>query len=1009
MVLGLLLAVALPGAAVTPQAALQWLGDAKLETAQAIEIRSRTLELPGASLEIESGRLFPAARVEGRAHELVFVGKARFRYQPVDDLEAYQLDVLSGERVLDTGLTRAVLLLGDPARVGSLLSAAPTPAPAEEGATAQRTLQDWRAGPRKTIGADRALLRAALDDPPLLTYALAWCRTEELGDFYYRFDPTAPEQIELGRAVVEPPADVREREEDEDDDDDDEEPDRPPPGPIWVSTPLRGADGKAVPPLGVAEPAHYKIEATLTAPVVPPRAPHASSTPGSAKPPKPPKPPRQITLRGTATLELDVPAGQRVVPLQLHPRLTARSSAFLYRSGEYVLAVLERPTAAAGRLQLEIGFEGDAFAFLAGLVPVLRDTMLWHPHAGLLDRATYDVTLRWPSDVQVLAGGERAESGNADGLTWERRRLEHPSKAFGFELGHFDVVEEQVGHIALTVGFNRVPGPVAEPVRRQIVDVLKASLMFYEAKFGVLPLDTMTVVTMPRGFSQGFEGFLTLAHAMTRSSNPDSLGTTGIQSERVSTIAHEMAHQWWGHRMGWSGDRDQWLSEALADFCARRFTLLVSTNRTMQQERQAHAWRTALLRRTTSGLAVGDLGPVVLGVRLARSYSPAAYQAVVYDKGAVVFDMLARQLGEEPLLAMLGELARAVNNRVLDTATFLAALEHMSGRDLGPFADRFIYGTGIPEVTYDWHATPAAAGGWTIQGRATRAARAPWRLRARVGAGDGGQGWSIVREHFDPPAESWPDLVVPFQVAVAGAASTGSRTTRGFGGTLTLSGPVTTFTIPVEREPTEFWLDQRGEVLAQFVVASRATKGGLRRLAERALAAQEWDAAAADFRDALAAPVYEAQVVPETLTAEDLAHEALYQDVMIHLGVARLHVERGQAEAAQQELEAAERLLPRKSSFAAEQRHALQGRVDLMLGRYGAIHARLERYLFWRPAEIAEAMRQREQGRLDEDAEIALLFAIASLETGWTDHARQAVAWAERAGADADALRQRLP
>ena len=36
-----------------------------------------------------------------------------------------------------------------------------------------------------------------------------------------------------------------------------------------------------------------------------------------------------------------------------------------------------------------------------------------------------------------------------------------------------------------------------------------------------------------------------------------------------NTVAwHEVAHQWWGHQVGWSSYRDQWLSEGFAEFTA---------------------------------------------------------------------------------------------------------------------------------------------------------------------------------------------------------------------------------------------------------------------------------------------------------------------------------------------------------------------------------------------------------------------------------------------------------
>ena len=41
---------------------------------------------------------------------------------------------------------------------------------------------------------------------------------------------------------------------------------------------------------------------------------------------------------------------------------------------------------------------------------------------------------------------------------------------------------------------------------------------------------------------------------------------------------HEVAHQWWGHVVGWTTFHDQWLSEGFADFSAGIF--LLETERT---------------------------------------------------------------------------------------------------------------------------------------------------------------------------------------------------------------------------------------------------------------------------------------------------------------------------------------------------------------------------------------------------------------------------------------------
>jgi len=72
---------------------------------------------------------------------------------------------------------------------------------------------------------------------------------------------------------------------------------------------------------------------------------------------------------------------------------------------------------------------------------------------------------------------------------------------------------------------------------------------------------------------------------------------------------------------------------------------------------------------------------------------------------------------------MLGELARAVANRTIDTGTFIMALERMSGQDLAPFVDQFVYGTGIPDVYYKYTVEPKdGSDAWVIRGTARQVA-----------------------------------------------------------------------------------------------------------------------------------------------------------------------------------------------------------------------------------------------------------------------------------------------
>src|SRR5205085_12655071 len=121
------------------------------------------------------------------------------------------------------------------------------------------------------------------------------------------------------------------------------------------------------------------------------------------------------------------------------------------------------------------------------------------------------------------------------------------------------------------------------------------------------------------------------------------------------------------------------------------------------------------------GRTVESIGPVVLGERLLSSHSDDAYQAIVYQKGTLVLNMLARGLGEESFRKALGQIVRNVRQTgqgTLSTEELLADLEQITALNLHGFADQFIYGTGLPEVYYTYRFEPKSGGGFHIVGEA---------------------------------------------------------------------------------------------------------------------------------------------------------------------------------------------------------------------------------------------------------------------------------------------------
>ena len=98
--------------------------------------------------------------------------------------------------------------------------------------------------------------------------------------------------------------------------------------------------------------------------------------------------------------------------------------------------------------------------------------MRWHPHVGRLDRATDDGTLRWPTQLTLLASGTPVDSGGDDEQRWTRQVLDVPTMGFSFEIDDYDVVTKQVGHFDLMGVIDRVLATLrpGDPARRETDD-----------------------------------------------------------------------------------------------------------------------------------------------------------------------------------------------------------------------------------------------------------------------------------------------------------------------------------------------------------------------------------------------------------------------------------------------------------------------------------------------------------------------------------------------------------
>ncbi|MEO8481154.1 MAG: M1 family aminopeptidase [Acidobacteriota bacterium] len=341
---------------------------------------------------------------------------------------------------------------------------------------------------------------------------------------------------------------------------------------------------------------------------------------------------------------------------------------------------------------------------------VLSVRRAWYPQVAN-DYATASLRVTVPDDVAVVASGRRDDGPMGVGST-----LAPPSSG-AWRTTRFET-DRPVRYLACVIsrwipmGTATAALPGTSPDRRVVVDAMatppqaKASadlaaqaariLMFYAAEVGDAPYPTFTAASidddLPGGHSPAYFALI----QQPRPSSFLSWRDDPVAFDQVPdfVLAHEIAHQWWGQAVGYSSYHDQWLSEGLAQYFALRY-IAATRSASITRNVMAH------MRSSVKGLE-GE-GPISLGYRLGHIRAmPRVFRAVLYNKSALVLDMLRELIGDASFSAGLRDFYARSRFRSATTNELRAAFERASGQPLNRFFERWIHGAALPQLRVSW-------------------------------------------------------------------------------------------------------------------------------------------------------------------------------------------------------------------------------------------------------------------------------------------------------------------
>ncbi|HZS03764.1 MAG TPA: carboxypeptidase regulatory-like domain-containing protein [Blastocatellia bacterium] len=418
-------------------------------------------------------------------------------------------------------------------------------------------------------------------------------------------------------------------------------------------------------------------------------------------------------------------------------------------------AVMPEPMVRGKQYKMTIDYEGNkVIEDRGGGNYAVGARTSWYPSVNAFtDRATFDLTFKVPKKYVLVGVGRMVKEWKDEDYAASQWVSEVPLAVAGFNYGSFkkkEIADEatkyQIEGYATSElpdylrGAESIGGMSPTRLSEKVMVEAQNSMRIFSAWFGEAPYGRIAITQQPQfDFGQSWPTlvYLPISAFFDATQRWRLLGgiNSGFSDFIQEVTPHEVAHQWWGHIVGWASYHDQWLSEGFADFSASLYLQVV------EKDKYLHFWdqnRKTILEKNQFGRRPNDAGPLWMGFRLNSYKAPGAYNQIVYPKGGYVLHMLRwmmydRKTGDQAFIAMMKDFVKTYSQQNASTEGFKAVVEkHMKpGMDLDGnkrmdwFFNQWVYGTEVPRYRFDYTLTPQSDGKVLLKGALTQSEVSP--------------------------------------------------------------------------------------------------------------------------------------------------------------------------------------------------------------------------------------------------------------------------------------------
>ena len=287
------------------------------------------------------------------------------------------------------------------------------------------------------------------------------------------------------------------------------------------------------------------------------------------------------------------------------------------------------------------------------------------------DTALYTVSITAPEEAVIVASGSEIKTVLNDDGTKTAFYRSGPMRDFFIALSkEFEVMRERVGDTTVNSYYLSNHRSGGEKALQFAVN----SLRFYNQHFGTYPFSELDVVEVPLGVSGvEYPGLILI---------DDRFYVGEGEGSFELVVAHEVAHQWWYSVVGNDVIDEPWLDEALVTYSSLLYM------ESAHGEHYADGMRSYFQERCQKLVEEERDAPVAQPVYSFEGWEQ--YGTIVYLKGALFFDALREEVGDEVYFEIMRRYYEEYKYDIATPNDLMRIAEEVSGKDLDELYRRWI-------------------------------------------------------------------------------------------------------------------------------------------------------------------------------------------------------------------------------------------------------------------------------------------------------------------------------